>query len=198
MGVKRGVGHLKSLHNVETRMPDRSGQKQCPICPKIVRGDHLGRHLATHKKDFIARMGVESKQAVCEIKKPIMYGGDAHACKCFAVCLHCNRFISGVAKVQSNIFIQKHATKECLEAWPSYEALFAHTPPCPPETPIQNVLIVADSRPETRNEKKGNVLSDSTVEMLRAWGRSQEEEPDWPLDDLVQSLLEYESYYKEK
>jgi hypothetical protein len=60
------------------------------------------------------------------------------------------------------------------------------------------VLTVSDSRPETRNEKKGNTLSDSTVEMLRAWGQSHDEEPDCPLDDLIQSLLEYESYYKEK
>jgi hypothetical protein len=194
---KSVVGHLKSPALLETRMPDRSGQKQCPLCPKIVRGDTLGRHMCTHKKQFISTMSLKAKQGICDIKKPIMYGGDAHAGKCFAVCLYCNRCVNNVVKHHVEVFIQKHTNKECLEAWSSHEHLFSHVPPEAPETPIQNVVTVPEVLPETQYKKTKNTLSDSTVENLKAWAKHNEEDSE-ELDDIVGYVLDAETYKAEK
>ena len=144
-------------------------------------------------------------------KKPIIYSKGKQRGQSFAVCLHCYKGVYEVDAGDVDAYEICYSHKTCMEHWDAYSSLYdapvasrrvvpprPFIPPSPSETSIQNVVRCTEPRPETQYKKSVNSLSDSTVEMLREWARAHDEEPDWPLDDLIQSLLEYESHWKEK
>jgi hypothetical protein len=188
-----------------------SAKIQCPLCPSKMRCDNILRHITSHRKNIPDWMPQARIDFIKASKKPIIYSKGVQRGESFAVCLHCCKGVYNCDASDVEAYDTCYMHKACIAHWDDYAPLYdapATTrrvvpprpcaPPSPAETPIQNVVMSTDSLPTTQYEKSANCLSESTVKMLREWAQSHDEEPDWPLDDLVRSLLEYESHWREK